>query len=92
MVYSLLVSPGPLALAIARLFLCLFCGTTFAVEKTPDARHVTNGTEFCVNRRRRILVPEPHMTPPTRKATRGHTDELAKRPPPRARWPGALGS
>ena len=54
-------------------------------QKSPAAVLIlmtTAGTvervRFCVNRRRKILVPEPHMTSLTREAARGHTDEPAK--------------
>ena len=45
-------------------------------EYCPDARPVTNGTEFCGNRRRRVPVPDPRiMTPHAREATRWVTGE-----------------
>ena len=45
---------------------------------TSDARYGITGTEFCVDGRHRIMVLDPTMTPPTREAARGHTDEPAK--------------
>jgi len=47
-------------------------------QRKRRAKGVTIGTEFCVNIRHRIMVPDRTMTPLKRDAARGHADEPAK--------------
>ena len=65
--------------------MCVWCIMLYRVNSSPPT---SPSLGFCVNRRHRILAPEPHVASLTREAARGHTDEPAKAnyPPDRDRY------